>query len=654
MTSSENRFELLQDILKRTEDLLTIAGGRPLLQALHFGGVTRLSRRISHFLRHGAIHCERDGQESCVKFLTSRYSESTKHLLRQSYQCNDEVIEWITERIIESNLHRALSVIVEDSEVIQAYYDKHACLRQKDYVHDLLENVRFLDEQDQEGLHSFLLFRKNHERSPTLNNVEENSQEIDYSAATKNGNRIEKNSDLSSSLPDLTDTGQAQSSKDEKLPDPSIPRYMCKLAKKGHKRSVSDTAFLIQKDLYQVVEPQNLTKILEEDQKVPNQYPAPDSEDQSWFDYIWSGKFNSQQTSLERDNAHILLAETLIYCKHQPRKSPVKINHAYPAPESDIKVSSAEHMLLTLLFKFENPHALKAYEALELLKDRGDPLAQGLSFDGDTKNSVQCQIKTSTWIPPENKLILKIPQKPKNFRTGIETQNWLCYTCGNKVNPKYISTFRYCNYFGKYCCTTCHQNEQHVLPANIIYRWDFKEFKISTHALQILTQISDKSVINIYEENPVLLKKVTSLRQALTLREKSILTSPYIRTCRFAENLKSDLDDMLKLEKPEVFSLNDFCSIRLGIYLKRLKKQLEVAVKHIVESDCPLCLAKGFYCEKCRKSDLIFPFQNGVYQCPNCFACFHEKCFRKPCGKCLRQKLRDNLIIDNVNFPELS
>ena len=59
MNSSENRYEILQDILKRTEDLLTIAGGRPLLQALHFGGVTRLSRRISHFLRHGAIHCER-------------------------------------------------------------------------------------------------------------------------------------------------------------------------------------------------------------------------------------------------------------------------------------------------------------------------------------------------------------------------------------------------------------------------------------------------------------------------------------------------------------------------------------------------------------------------------------------------------------------
>ena len=141
-------------------------------------------------------------------------------------------------------------------------------------------------------------------------------------------------------------------------------------------------------------------------------------------------------------------------------------------------------------------------------------------------------------------------------------------------------------------------------------------------------------MINICEENLGLLKKVTSLKQALNLREKSVLTSPYIRTCRFAESLKYELDHVMKLDKAEIFSLNDFCSIRLGMYIKRLKKQLEIAVKHIVEFDCPLCLAKGFYCEKCRKLDLIFPFQNDIYQCPNCFACFHEKCFRKPCGKC--------------------
>ena len=50
---------------------------------------------------------------------------------------------------------------------------------------------------------------------------------------------------------------------------------MCKLAKKGHKRAVSDTAVLLQKELYQIVEPSTLTQVLEEDRKVPNQYPAP-------------------------------------------------------------------------------------------------------------------------------------------------------------------------------------------------------------------------------------------------------------------------------------------------------------------------------------------------------------------------------------------
>ena len=67
-------------------------------------------------------------------------------------------------------------------------------------------------------------------------------------------------------------------------------------------------------------------------------YFSTDSDDQSWFDYIWSGKFSSQQTNLEKDNAHILLAETLIYSIPQPPKSSVKIDHSYPAPESDIKV----------------------------------------------------------------------------------------------------------------------------------------------------------------------------------------------------------------------------------------------------------------------------------------------------------------------------
>ena len=116
-------------------------------------------------------------------------------------------------RIIESNLHGALSVIVEDLEAIKAYYDEHACLRQKDCVQDLLENVRYLDEQDQEGLHSFLLFQNNHHRSTT--SFDENSEEIVSTTNATNGNKIQSNSDSCNSLPDLTDAGLVDQSVEE-------------------------------------------------------------------------------------------------------------------------------------------------------------------------------------------------------------------------------------------------------------------------------------------------------------------------------------------------------------------------------------------------------------------------------------------------------
>lgn len=40
----------------------------------------------------------------------------------------------------------------------------------------------------------------------------------------------------------------------------------------------------------------------------------------------------------------------------------------------------------------------------------------------------------------------------------------------------YMKRFRYCNYFGKYFCNTCHSPKPTTIPARIIQRWDFKEY----------------------------------------------------------------------------------------------------------------------------------------------------------------------------------
>lgn len=177
------------------------------------------------------------------------------------------------------------------------------------------------------------------------------------------------------SLNDLT-----QSKNERNLP----AKYICKKAPHGHKRSVSDTAVILDKNLYVQV----------------GEYPKPESNQQSWYDYIKSGSFKStQQTPLDKDNAHILLAETVIYCKHQPRRSPVKVN---VTPQGVIEAMSAEHILLMLLSMFENPHAIKADEALKLLRDRGDPSASNYK-----------DVQPKGWSPPTRKLIMEMHPKPK-------------------------------------------------------------------------------------------------------------------------------------------------------------------------------------------------------------------------------------------------
>lgn len=196
-------------------------------------------------------------------------------------------------------------------------------------------------------------------------------------------------------------------------------------------------------------------------------YPKPHSSEQSWFDYVQSGKFGqAQQTTLDAENAHLVLAETVIYCQHQPRKDPISLDLP---KEGLVKVNTAEHLLLLLLSMFENPHAIKAYEALKLLKDRGDPLAKRCF---QSEKSIPFN---PSWKPPPKDLIVKVPPKPDGRRAGLAMQNWLCYICGIPVGEKYYATVRYCFYFGKYCCRTCHQNDQHILPAYILSRWDFKE-----------------------------------------------------------------------------------------------------------------------------------------------------------------------------------
>ena len=168
-----------------------------------------------------------------------------------------------------------------------------------------------------------------------------------------------------------------------------------------HKRVVSDTTVILEKLNY----PTDFGNVPEKELCPSWKYPAPDSLDQSWYDYVSSGKFSNYQRPLDVDNAHLILAETVIYhkkCQMKPAQSQLIL------PEK-IKERSGEHLLLQLLASTDDPCSMTAWDALRLLKDRGDPHATNLFNETDylpTRHN-------GSWRPPSDQINFTLPPLDK-------------------------------------------------------------------------------------------------------------------------------------------------------------------------------------------------------------------------------------------------
>ena len=84
------------------------------------------------------------------------------------------------------------------------------------------------------------------------------------------------------------------------------------------------------------------------------------------------------------------------------------------------------------------------------------------------------------------KICLKMPRSDARacdiFKSARASQIW-CIDLALFLPPGYMKRFRYCNYLGKYFCSSCHHNSLMVIPARIIRKWDFRKYPfLSTFA----------------------------------------------------------------------------------------------------------------------------------------------------------------------------
>lgn len=237
--------------------------------------------------------------------------------------------------------------------------------------------------------------------------------------------------------------------------------------------------------------------------------------------------------------------------------------------------------------------------------------------------------------PPRQQLIFH-PHMRVTKSEALCKQNHRCAGCGLSVERSYVSSFKYCEYIGRYFCSSCHSKTLHPIPARILWKWDFRSYPISKFARDLLRRIWGDPLFNVADVNCNLYARARPLQNARELRLQLQLVRTYLASCTSDSVTLRELNVTIP-EDVDVYSMRQLVGVRDGTFLTYLHDLIHEGVKHV--RTCVLCTAKGFICELCNANQIIFPFETGLtMQCRQCQACYHSKCWARHghCPKCRR------------------
>ncbi|XP_047409603.1 protein associated with UVRAG as autophagy enhancer isoform X2 [Sciurus carolinensis] len=222
---------------------------------------------------------------------------------------------------------------------------------------------------------------------------------------------------------------------------------------------------------------------------------------------------------------------------------------------------------------------------------------------------------TEDWDPPSFQIILNL-HPPLKRELVIVAQNFFCAGCGTPIEPKFVKRLRYCEYLGKYFCDCCHSYAESCIPARILKMWDFRKYPVSNFSKQLLDSIWHRPIFNLLSVSQNLSAKVKELDRVKDFQEQLFHIKKLLKTCRFAASALKELEQVPRhlTDELHLFSLEDLLRTKRGLLAPWLKDVLKAALAHV--ADCELCQGKGFICEFCRSTSVIFPFQTAT--CRRC------------------------------------
>jgi len=181
--------------------------------------------------------------------------------------------------------------------------------------------------------------------------------------------------------------------------------------------------------------------------------------------------------------------------------------------------------------------------------------------------------------------------------------------CPLLIPLTFVSTLRVCAFSGSYYCNSCMDVEMQLIPARIIYNWDFRKYSVSKRAATFLAEFRSHPFLDMQLLNPRIYFASDAMAELQSLRIRLNFIRAYLYTCAPSsiELLQNQFAGREYLyEHIHLYSIADLALIQRGVLCQQLQKAFKLGEAHVLK--CRLCHLKGFICEICQSPRVLYPF----------------------------------------------